>query len=787
MNYIKSTLIAPALAVLLSTTLLAAESYTIENQSLKEAIEVLSKKSNTPYMVDGKLLQGKKAPNIKNIEGLENALKKVLQGTNLEAVIEDGTILIRKKSMKKKSSSNLGSIDVIEQSNVTEGSGSYTIQSMNTSTRLNLSIKETPQSIKVLTHQKIIDKNIQSFEDIASSTAGISMSKNYQMANHIYSRGFQVDYYQIDGSPTIYNANQENLMMYDRVEIVKGANGLISGAGNPAVSINYIKKHAKSKDFKASLQLEAGSWNSYGTTVDLSSGLNKSGSIRGRIIASYKQNDSFIDELNEKDNTVYTTFEADLNDNTLLSLTLSKQKFNNENDNGAGVPIYFSDGSKTNFSKSSNFSGKDDYNKYTNTTAALKLEHIFNNDVKLITNYTYSKNNVDEISFWNRRSFPNKTTGILTINPAAKQDYTSKNHALDIYASIPFALANRKHEFITGLMYSKNDIHDIYSDDTGSSLSSNVYNWDNSTNLTSFEEWGNFKKETKQLGMYSVGNFSLSDDIKLIAGARVSNWEYNTEEQWSGGSIEKETFKFNNNITPFLGLVYNLNEQHSIYTSYTSIFKPQTGKKDTSGKHLDPKEGNSYEVGLKSTFFDDSINSSISLFRIEQDNLAVEDGSNVILNTTNQAYKLAKGVVSKGIEIDIAGEINDNWNVDFGLAYFDAVDQEGKTVNEDQPKTQITLSTKYTLNKISLGAGINWQSKFYEEATNPGSSKEERNYQESYYLVNTMAKYDIKDNLSIQANINNLFNKTYYSNIMYGTRYRFGEPRNVTLKLNYTF
>ena len=70
MNYIKSTLIAPALAVLLSTTLLAAESYTIENQSLKEAIEVLSKKSNIPYMVDGKLLQGKKSPNIKNIEGL---------------------------------------------------------------------------------------------------------------------------------------------------------------------------------------------------------------------------------------------------------------------------------------------------------------------------------------------------------------------------------------------------------------------------------------------------------------------------------------------------------------------------------------------------------------------------------------------------------------------------------------------------------------------------------------------------------------------------------------------
>lgn len=779
MTLLSKILVAPSLVLLLSSSLYSLETYSIKTDSLSEAITKIAKIAKLPFAVDKNILKGKKANPIKNIEGLEQALKALLKGSGLKAVISNNTIVIVKIKANN-SSSTLEDVEVIENSdNTTEGSASYTIGSMNTATKLNLSIKETPQSIKVITNQKIQDHNMQSFEDVSSATAGISMSKSYMTSNQIYSRAFNVDYYQIDGVPTLYdNSNQEDLVIYDRVEIVKGANGLVSGAGNPAASINYIRKRAKNKDFQGSVELKAGSWNMHGATVDLSSALNEKGSLRGRIIASYQKNDSFIDEFSEDKNTFYSVFEADISDNTSLTLTLSKQEFNNKNFNGSGIPIYFTDGSRTNLDKSSNFGADTAYHKSETTSVSAKLEHIFNNDIKVSTNYSYSKNKIDEIRFWNRNDFPNKTTGIYTINTGWNDLETTTTNALDIYASVPFVLGNRNHEFVSGLMYNKNKAEYIWNIENGTKLSSSVYNWDNTTNSGEYvlDEQG--KNETKQVGFYSVGKFSLSDNFKLIAGARVSNWEYKKKEK---------TIEFKNNITPFLGLVYDINEIHSIYTSYTSIFKPQTDNQDKNGKYLDPKEGNNYEIGLKSSFFDDSLNTGITLFRVEQENVAVKDGSNVVLSTSDQAYKLEKGVVSKGIEIDIGGEINDNWNVDFGLAHYNATNNEGERVNTRAPKTQITLSTKYTLNKLSFGAGVNWQSAFYATATNPGTNKEENNTQESYYLVNTMAKYDIKNNLSIQLNVNNLFDKEYYSAIPYGKRYRYGDPRNITMKLNYTF
>lgn len=114
MTKFKSSLITPALALLLSTSL-NAEQFTVSNLSLKEAIEVISQKSNMPYMVDGKLIEGKKAPNIKNIEGVQNALNEILKGTNLKAIVEDGTILIKEVKIIS------GKGTVLEEISVTDG------------------------------------------------------------------------------------------------------------------------------------------------------------------------------------------------------------------------------------------------------------------------------------------------------------------------------------------------------------------------------------------------------------------------------------------------------------------------------------------------------------------------------------------------------------------------------------------------------------------------------------------------------------------------------------------
>ena len=262
------------------------------------------------------------------------------------------------------------------------------------------------------------------------------------------------------------------------------------------------------------------------------------------------------------------------------------------------------------------------------------------------------------------------------------------------------------------------------------------------------------------------------EDLKLISGVRVSSWEYNA----ANGVGNRE---FDNEVTPYVGLIYDLDDNHSIYTSYTSIFKPQNFK-DTSGNYLDPIEGKSYEAGIKGEYFDGRLNTAISIFRIEQDGVGEKIDGVFVANTTEQAYKVAKGVVSKGVEFNISGEITDNFNLDFGLANFEAEQENGTKFNTDSSRTTANLFAKYAIDDYRFGAGLNYKSKVY---TGSGATKIT---QDAFITTDLMAGYKINKNLDLQLNINNVFDEKYYEGIGVNSMV-YGDPRNFTLGMKYTF
>ncbi|MEV9526819.1 TonB-dependent receptor plug domain-containing protein [Aliarcobacter butzleri] len=327
----KSILVAPVLAILLNTSL-NAEQFSISNLSLKQAIEEISKKSNMPYMVDGKLLDGKKAPNIKNIEGVENALNEILKDTNLKATIEDGTILIREKAIGLGTVLEPISVNDSYLGSTTENSNSYTTGSMNTATKLDLSIRETPQSVSVVTQQQIEDMGLQDITDVVNSVTGLSSNNLDSERNSYSARGFGINNYQIDGVTTTYESGfmtgetSQDLTMYDRVEIVRGSTGLLTGAGNPSATINLVRKHANSKEFKGDVSLQGGSWDKYKGTLDVQTPLDEKGNVRARIATSYEEKKSFIDYYENKKTVLYGVVDADITDNTRVSLGTSYQK-----------------------------------------------------------------------------------------------------------------------------------------------------------------------------------------------------------------------------------------------------------------------------------------------------------------------------------------------------------------------------------------------------------------------------------------------------------------------------
>ncbi|WP_046993698.1 STN domain-containing protein, partial [Aliarcobacter butzleri] len=195
----KSILVAPVLAILLNTSL-NAEQFSISNLSLKQAIEEISKKSNMPYMVDGKLLDGKKAPNINDVEGVENALNEILKDTNLKATIEDGTILIREKA--------IGQGTVLEPISVNTGkSGSAEAGYLTDNiTGVGLwgkrSLQDTPYSMNVISQELIENTQANTMAQIFKMNPLTQDGGDRPTGNYVtVIRGFNSNNAVINGMP----------------------------------------------------------------------------------------------------------------------------------------------------------------------------------------------------------------------------------------------------------------------------------------------------------------------------------------------------------------------------------------------------------------------------------------------------------------------------------------------------------------------------------------------------------------------------------------------------------
>jgi len=683
-----------------------------------------------------------------------------------------------------KNSESLGTVEIVSSSSGDE-KDTYTVHSMSTSTKLDLSLRETPQSVSVITAQKLEDLGVSYYQDLLTKIPGVTLNRWDERVN-ASARGFDLDYYKIDGMPTYstYNARDIDLAVYDRIEVVRGANGLTTGYGNPAMSINLVRKRADSEEFTGNVGVEVGSWNSYRMTADVGSALNESGSIRGRAVIKHEQSESYMDGFELENNLFYGVIDADITDTTYLSTGVSYQKLNKNGIRWGGLPAFDSNDNRVDFSRSKTVS--DDWTYWNNEikSAFIDLQQMLYKDISLNVNYAFDEiNNESALLYFAGKVNMADGSGLTYMDWQSEDQ--KQQHNFDTNIKIPYELGGLSQEFVFGASYNLDK----------TTKYNGRYPWDGVstpsawyTTLPNFFDYNTVlpapaatdalyviqPEQIEQKALYLVNKFTLLNDLKLIAGARLSSWEYTSDDT----SIESR--KFDNQVTPYVGLVYDLDDNHSVYTSFTSIFQPQD-EKDSSGSYLDPIEGNAYEAGVKGEYFNGNLTTSLSIFRIEQDNVASDDPSGVFVpGTTTIASIPTEGVVSKGFEFDVSGKITERFTVDFGIANFKAEDATGNKYNTKASRTTANVFAKYKLNDLTLGGGLNYKSKFF---TGSGASYIE---QKGYILANAMAKYDIDKSTTLQLNVNNLFDKKYYEGIGANSMV-YGTPRNATLSLKYTF
>ncbi|WP_339488547.1 TonB-dependent siderophore receptor [Pseudomonas sp. RL_5y_Pfl2_70] len=663
----------------------------------------------------------------------------------------------------------------------TEGSESYTTGTMATATKLPLTLRETPQAVTVITRQRMDDQAMTSINDVVNATPGLFLDFSNGPGRQSYkARGFDIDNLMYDGIPSGYNGanvgSQPNLAMFDRVEVVRGATGLVTGAGNPSAAINLVRKRPLAEQ-RVTLTGAAGTWDNYRGEIDASSPLNDSGTLRGRVVTSYRDANSFIDDVDEQHNLFYAVTEADLSEDTTLTLGFSHQK--DRSNYFWGSSMIGLDGHHLDLPRSYNpGTSWEDKDQEINTVFA-EIRQQLANDWTLQVNANYSEQNALFSGSYQSRWVND------TLARTVYQSKADENQAgLDAFFSGPFEAFGRSHELVVG---ASKRIYDL----TTHNYSPYDTNWPINAGKPDFVHTNNTREVTTQDGVYLTTRLSLADPLKLILGGRLDWYDYDNRD----GDGD---YKVTRNVTRYAGLIYELDDHHSVYASYSDIFTPQSNK-DTSGSPVKPIVGKNYEVGIKGEYLGGALNASLAVFRVDQENRAVQ----VFVPNCPQSscYETSGEIRSQGIDFELQGALTDNWQVGGGYTYArthtikDAANPQkvNKQFDTDTPEHLFKLTTRYNfqgpLQKLRVGGNISWQSRLYNdiELLDGGNY---RLKQGAYAVTDLMAGYRVNENLDLQLNANNIFDRKYYSTIANSVSYggdSYGTPRNMMLTAKYTF
>lgn len=792
----------PAIGLALALPAMQAQAqeleFNIPAQPLTSALQEFGHQSNIQTLYNPSDMEGKRSNALNARLSPAQAIDELLQGTGIAYQLEGNAMTFLPALTG--SALELGATSIVSNQlgTVSEHSRSYTPGTLATPTRMVLTPRETPQSISVITRQEMNDFNLTSIDKVMHHTPGVSVITFDSERTEYYSRGFAINEFQYDGIPMTRNSRYSagntlsDMAIYDRVEVLKGATGLLTGSGQPGATINLIRKKP-THDFQGHASIGAGSWDNYRTEVDASGALNEEGSIRGRAVAAYQDMHTFRDHYERQTSVYYGILEFDLTPDTLLTVGADYQDNAPKGSSWGEIRRFDSAGNFNKMPRSFNPGAQwSRWDQYTRTIFST-LEHSFANGWTGKVQLNYQINGYDaKLGAANGyRTYPDPLdgSGVTLDGWLGKYVGETESKAVDGYLSGPVEAFGREHDLVIGGSASRQELDGKnYWDDWDYPYDLNVpnyYDWKGDIPEPVWIFAKRVRETTRQNGFYAATRLNLSDDLKLILGTRLSSYDYRYSYTDPGAVPNPSKRKETGIATPYSGLIYDLSDSISVYGSYTSIFQPQS-ERDIDGNTLDPLDGNSYEAGIKGEFFNGRLNSSLAYFEIHQDNYA--EATDQLTPTGNTAYRATQGVVSKGFELEVSGELLPNWQAHAGYTH-KVARRDGDKVTTIEPEDQFSLFTTYRLSgqfePLTLGGGARWQGKTWGNTYRPKHGMEKYTT-DGYWVIDAMARYQITQDLSATLNVANLLDEKYYIP-GFSDSYAYGEPRNVSANLRWDF
>lgn len=663
------------------------------------------------------------------------------------------------------------------------------------------SLREIPQSVTVVTRQRMDDQALRTLDDVMNQTTGVIREETWLDTSYL-SRGLQIKNIRYDGGATNSTRSGSRSLdtaQFDSVSLLRGADGMF-GAGEAGGVINFTYKRPQAQR-QTQVLLSGGTLNNYRAELDITGALNVEGSVRGRFVAVNHDRREMADPSRLKRQMLYGALEVDLNSSTALMLGASYQKDRNTGFN-ASLPRY-ADGSDIGFSRDANMGAPWNWIERENKTVFAKLEHQLTSDWQLKAQVRHTRFN-EGVNGAEIESAPDP----ITLIGADWWIHQSKSHSretsLDVNVQGGFDAFGQRHDVIVGWdMHRINDVArslwpmiglaDVFNRappvDPGYPLGA----WDSGSQTSS-----------QKSGLYGSLRLRPVKDWAVVLGGRYTLRDNTTQHDMNGAlnSQSRERGVF----VPYVGVVYDLSKTTSLYASTAEIYQSQAGKFSAPlpGTPLDPVRGRTYELGIKGEWTKDLI-ASAALFRTEKKGEAAYDPAYPQTNWRGGCCYFRDGhLLSQGIDLELTGRLTPNLQVAVGYTYND---NENKRKDDAQfstvtPRHLFKAWADYRMSGAlrgwSLGAGMVAQSAHFRSsgisAYNPVTGRYDgawTPYQftsPGHAVWSARVGYAISQDWSVAMNVGNLFDKTYYSTVGYaGYGNFYGEKRTVTVTLKGRF
>ncbi|MDH0303269.1 MULTISPECIES: TonB-dependent siderophore receptor [unclassified Pseudomonas] len=749
-------------------------------------------------------------PGLDGSYGVEEGLLRLLGGSGLRAQRQGngGYVLV---PADNGSAMELGplKIDANSLDATSEGTQSYAARAVTIGKGVH-TLKETPQAVTVMTRKMLDDQNLNTLEQVLDKTPGITVYDSPMGGKYFYSRGFNLDgQYQYDGVPLDVGGNyvqansfSSDMAFYDRVEILKGAAGMMKGSGSSAGGVNFVRKRGQEKA-QTTLTLSAGTWDNYRGQVDVGGPLNESGTVRGRAVATLQDRQYFYDNAKRQDQVLYGAIDWDMTPDTSLGVGLAYEDID-ASPCYTGLPRY-ADGSDLKLSRSTCLGARWNDLQSQRITGFADLKHRFNDDWTLNFASVYTHNNQNIEYGYAEGAVPVGTTSAGVRRHVGRFDYDQDDYGFDSYVDGKFEAFGLVHELIVGANASRQKTHDYFAlmplGGTQNPFDpSPAFPHPSKDEFLANPSRGGSEptdSTTTQYGTYATLRLKLAEPLTLVLGTRVS-WYRNQSDSYTQAwdYWVHNRSQENGQVTPFAAVLYDLDDEWTAYASYADIFQPQSNLVNAQGQALQPKTGANYELGIKGELFGGALNTAFNLFRTIEEHRAETDFANTCLGSGDQyCYTDSGKVRAQGFEAEVSGAPIERLQLLAGYTYTQT--KYLSTINQTDP-TELNFTSSFiprhmlkvwgdyqlagALERWAVGAGVSSQSDNFRRQGNLSIE------QAGYTLWSGRVQYRLDEHWSLALNGNNLLDKRYYSTIgATGWGNFYGEPRNFMLTLKGSF